>query len=122
MFARSIVHAAAQSNGVDMYMTPAGEVSAGDVHSDLVWMVDARPISSLRFAVACAYATPDAGPYGEIEVAIDEAAKQACGGHRLYNPDRFVKAAWFPWEGEIDDAIGGVYFRISEHRANRKPV
>ncbi len=89
MFARSIDHAAAQDNGVDMYMTPAGEVSAADVPPDLIRMVGTRAISSLRFAVACAYAMPDAGPYGEIEVAIDEAAKQACGGHRLYNPDRF---------------------------------
>lgn len=122
MFARSIDHAAVQNNGVDMYMTPAGEVSAADVHPDLIRMVGTRAISSLRFAVACAYAMPDAGPYGEIEVAIDEAAKQACGGHRLYNPDRFSKAAWFPWQGDIDDAIGGAYVRIRAHQANQEPV
>jgi len=115
MFARSKDHAAKQDSGVDMYMTPAGEVSAAEVHPDLIRMLGTRPVSELRFAVACAYAMPDAGPYGEIEVAVDEAAKQACGGHRLHNPDRFTRAVWFAWNGDIDDAIGGAYVRIWGH-------
>ena len=122
MFARSTTHAAGEDSGFDMYMTPAEEVSALEVHPDLIRMVGMRPIGNLRFAVACAYAVPDAGPYGEIEVAVDEAAKQACGGHRLHNPDRFVKAVWFPWDGDIDDVIGGAYVRVRAHHAHQEPV
>ena len=121
MFARSEDRAARQDSGIDMYMTPAGEVSAADVHPDLVRMVGTRPIS-LRFAVACACAMPDAGAYGEIEVAVDEAAKEACGGHRLHNPDRFTRAVWFPWNGDVDDAIGGVYARIWGQYGIQEPV
>jgi hypothetical protein len=122
MFARSMNNAGREDGGFDMYMTPAGEVSAIDVHPDLVRMAGMRPISELRFAVACAYAVPDAGPFGEIEVVIDESARLACGGHRLYNPERFVKAVWFPCEGDVDDAVGGVYARIKRHYGIREPA
>jgi hypothetical protein len=122
MFARSMNHAAKEDGGFDMYITPAGEVSAVDVHPDLIRMAGIRPISELRFAAACAYAVPDAGPFGEIEVVIDENAKQACGGHRLRNPERFVKAVWFPCEGDFEDAVGGVYARIRTHYGIRGPV
>lgn len=98
-----------------MYMTPAGEVSAIDVHPDLVRMVGMRPISKLRFAVVCAYTVPDAGPFGEIEVALDDDAKQACGIHRRRDPDRILRAVCFSWAGEIDDAVGGVYKRVKPH-------
>ena len=114
--------AAKDDSGFDMYMTPAGEVSALEVHPDLIRMVGMRAISKLRFAVACAYAVPDAGPFGEIEVVVDEAAKQACGGHRMRNPDRIVKAVWFPWEGDFDDAVGGVYDRIKAQYGIREHV
>jgi len=122
MFARSTNRAAGEDSGFDMYMTPAGEVSALEVHPDLIRMTGMRAISKLRFAVACAYGVPDAGPFGEIEVAIDEDAKQACGGHRLRNPDRFVKAVWFPWDGDFDDAVGGVYAAIRTHYDIREPA
>lgn len=100
------------ADGFDMYMTPAGEASALEMHPELIRMVGLRVAGGVRFAVACAFCVPDAGPFGEIEIAIDEDTGQACGLHRLRNPDRIVKALWFDWSGTVDDAVVGVYDRI----------
>ena len=99
-------------DGFDMYRTPACEVSALEMHPELIRMVGLRVAGSVRFVVDCAFCVPDGGLFGEIEIAIDEEAGQACGLLRLRNPDRIVKALWFPWRGTVDDAVGGVYDRI----------
>lgn len=114
MFARTLDHArmAATCSDFDMYMTPAQEVEIIEVHADLIAMAGVRAMGEVRFAVACAYAVPDAGPFGEIEVAIDQEGRRACGLHRLRNPDRVVKAPWFPCAADFDIAVGGVYDRI----------
>lgn len=118
MFARRMNRGSNDNNsadGFDMYMTPAEEASGLEMHPELIRMVGLRVAGSVRFAVACAFCVPDAGPFGEIEIAIDEDTGQACGLHRLRNPDRIVKALWFDWSGTVDDAVGGVYDRIIAH-------
>lgn len=117
MFARTLDHAhtpGARSD-FDMYMTPAEEVEIIEVHAELIAMAAGRGAGKIRFAVACAYAVPDAGPFGEIEVAIDDEGGRACGLHRLRNPDRVVKAPWFSCATDFDAAVGGVYDRIKSH-------
>lgn len=116
MFARSLDHVVTTARSdFDMHMTPAEEVGIIEVHAELIAMAAARGTGKTRFAVACAYAVPDAGPFGEIEVAIDDEGGRACGLHRLRNPDRFVKTPWFPCATDFDAAVGGVYDRIKSH-------
>lgn len=84
------------------YNCPARDLPRENANRALLEATAGR--SELRFYSAAVYLAPESLPMGAVEIAVDEAAGEACG---FVTMDRYTsQAAWTKLESTLDDTIG----------------
>ncbi|MDR9811910.1 hypothetical protein [Rhizobium hidalgonense] len=100
-----------------IYWTPPGEMERKCAHRNLAEAISGRNPDCIKLFAANAFEIPSAFPAGFLNVAIDTAAKEACGLYRISYDciDYATRPEWFSCKDmDEDEVFGSVYARLEK--------